>query len=258
MLTATKKQKDLFIDAGFEGLFLVSTPLDGYRRVRREKGNSISRTRRTKMTLKPGTHFAFTGIDGAGKSTQAGFLAKHIRDNFGPTYLFEPRTDLVSQLLVNLAWQYGGTGRRKYFGDYAVDLSKAFDVIRDHFGMEAPLLAAGMNVVTPRSSYCRLATAIGMSGGRDKRIEQVLDLIPRPDLLFWIDVDPAVAFQRITARGIDTEDLEFLQAFCGALRTMPESKDWVRIDGNKRIEEISDEIKKYVNDFFNNRAAGHR
>lgn len=64
------------------------------------------------MGIRPGAHFAFTGIDGAGKSTQAGLLAKYVRDNFGPTYLFEPRTDLVSQLMVDLAWQHGRVGRR--------------------------------------------------------------------------------------------------------------------------------------------------
>lgn len=202
------------------------------------------------MILKSGVHFAFTGIDGAGKSTQAGLLAKYVRDNFGPTYLFEPRTDLVSQLMVDLAWQYGRVGRREYFGNYAVDFAKAFDVVRDHFGTAAPLLAAGMHVVTPRSSYCRLATSIGMSGERDKRIEQVLCLIPKPDLLFWLDVDPNVAFQRITARGIDVEDPDFLQAFCNALRNMPEAKSWVRIDGNKGIGEISYEIKEHVAWFF--------
>lgn len=202
------------------------------------------------MEVKLGSHFAFTGIDGAGKSTQAGLLAKFVRDNFGPTYLFEPRTDLVSQLMVDLAWQYGRTGRREYFGHYAVDFAKAFDVIRDHFGTAAPLLAAGMHVISPRSSYCRLATAIGMSGERDKRIEQVLGLIPKPDLLFWLDVDPEVGFQRITARGIDAEDFEFLQAFCGALRGMSERTAWIRIEAARRVEEISEEIRRHVCDYF--------
>lgn len=202
------------------------------------------------MSLKPGAHFAFTGIDGAGKSTQAGLLAKYVRDNFGPTYLFEPRTDLVSQLMVDLAWQYGRVGRREYFGHYAVDFAKAFDVVKDHFGTAAPLLAGGMHVVTPRSSYCRLATSIGMSGERDKRIEQVLGLIPKPDLLFWLDIDPDVAHKRITARGIDAEDIDFLQAFCSALRAMPESKNWIRINGNRGVREISSEILGYVAEFF--------
>lgn len=202
------------------------------------------------MTLKPGAHIAFTGIDGAGKSTQAGLLAKYVRDNYGPTYLFEPRTDLVSQLMIDLAWQYGRVGRREYFGHYAVDFAKAFDGIRDYFGTAAPLLAAGMHVITPRSVYCRLATSIGESGERDKRLEQVLGLIPKPDLLFWIDVDPTVAFQRITARGIDAEDPNFLQVFCNALRSMPEVKDWVSIDGNRGVEQISLEIIEEVTEFF--------
>ena len=200
--------------------------------------------------MKTGTHFVFTGIDGAGKSTQAGLLAKYVRDNFGPTYLSEPRTDLISQLMVVLAWQYGRMDRREYFGHYAVDFAKAFDVVRDYFGTPAPLLAAGMHVIEPRSSYCRLATSIGMYGKRDERIAHVLGLIPKPNLLFWLDTEPDVAFQRITARGIDTMDLDFLEVFCSALRSMPEAKNWVRIDGNRGIEEISREITEHVAEFF--------
>jgi thymidylate kinase len=159
-------------------------------------------------------------------------------------------------MMVNLAWQHGRVGRREYFGDYAVDFAKAFDVVRDHFGTAVPLLAAGMHVVTPRSAYCRLATSIGMGGFRDKRIEQVLSLIPDPDLLFWIDIEPELALARITARGIDSEDLDFLRAFCFALRGMPEARGWIRIDGDQAIQQVSQEIREHVRQFFEKRAPG--
>lgn len=197
-----------------------------------------------------GVHLAFTGIDGAGKSTQAGYLALHMSTKYGPTYFAEPRTDLVSKLLHRLAWQHGQTSRRKYFGDHVVDFSKSFDVVRDHFSTLEPLLIAGMHVVEPRSVPCRTAMALAMSGTRDEKTEQVLSLIPKPDLLFWIDTDPELALERVKRRGIDSENLHDLQLFHAAYHQMPESSNWVRIDGNQSENEVAEQVRCHVDRFL--------
>ena len=208
----------------------------------------------TKGLLLPwasGLHIAFTGIDGAGKTTQAGMLAYHIQQRYGSTYLAEPRTDFISKLLHVLAQQHGKTGRREYFGHHVVDFAKAFDVVRDYYSNIAPLLAAGMHVVEPRSIYCRTVMALAMSGARDTKTEQVLALIPKPDLLFWIDTDPPVALERVEKRGIDVEKLEDLQRFSDAFHKMQPSTDWIRLDGNATRKKIFNEIKKRVDTLFN-------
>jgi len=199
---------------------------------------------------KTGLHIAFTGIDGAGKTTQAGKLAFHIKQKYGPTYLAEPRTDLVSQMLHVLAWKHGQTSRREYFGDHIVDFSKAFDVVRDYYSTVAPLLASGMHVVEPRSIFCRIAMAFAMNGARDKKTEQVLSVIPKPNLLFWVDTNPSVALARIQRRGIDTEKLEDLRRFSRAYHKMPESADWVQIQGDKAQKTLEKEIRRHVDDLF--------
>ncbi len=94
--------------------------------------------------LKRGIHIQFTGIDGAGKSTQAGKLTYYLLKKYGPTYLAESRTDFVSKLMHTLVWQHGHTDRRTYYGDHVVDFAKAFDVIRNHNTEIEPLLTAGM------------------------------------------------------------------------------------------------------------------
>lgn len=206
--------------------------------------------RKPPVSWKAGIHVAFTGIDGAGKTTQAGKLAHYIQQKYGRTYLAEPRTDLISQLLHVLAWQHGQKGRREYFGNHIVDFSKAFDVVRDYYATIAPLLAAGMHVVEPRSIYCRSVMAFAMSGSRDEKTEEVLSIIPKPNLLFWIDISPAIALTRIQKRGTDTETLENLRKFSGAYHKMPTSTDWVPIDSDRARNKVFNEIKKRVDPLF--------
>ena len=207
--------------------------------------------RKPPVPWKVGLHIAFTGIDGAGKTTQAGKLAFHVQQTYGRTYLAEPRTDLISQLLHVLAWQNGQKGRREYFGNHIVDFSKAFDVVRDYYATIAPLLAAGMHVVEPRSIYCRSVMAFAMSGSRDQKTEQVLSIIPKPDLLFWIDTSPFVALARIRKRGTDDEKLATLQRFSRAYEGMPEPRDWIRINGDRTQKRIFNEIRKHTDTLFN-------
>lgn len=202
------------------------------------------------LPWKPGIHIAFTGIDGSGKSTQAGKLTHHIQQKYGRAYLAEPRTDLTSQLLHILARQHGKTGRRQYFGDSLVDFSKAFDVVRDYYATVAPLLAAGMHIVEPRSIYCRIAMALGKSGSRDEKLDQVLAVIPPPDMLFWIDTDPKVALAGIQKRATDSEELDTLQQFSKAYRKMPETTNWIHIDGDETQGKIFNQIKKNADTLF--------
>ncbi len=199
---------------------------------------------------KQGVHFGFTGIDGSGKSTQAGHLAFYMKKRFGPTYLAEPRTDMISQLLHSLAWHHGKVGRRKYYGNRMVDFAKSFDVVRDYQTTLVPLLSAGTHVVEPRSVFCRSAMAFAMNGERDIKTEEVLGLIPKPDLLFWLDTKPDIALERINRRAIDCETLRDLQLFYDAYHKIPESRNWIHIDGNAEELAIAEQIRKHVDAFF--------
>ncbi len=203
-----------------------------------------------RASVKRGVHIQYTGINGAGKSTQAGKLTYHLLKRCGPTYLAESRTDFASKLMDSLAWQYGHTDRRTYYSDHVVDFAKAFDVVRNHNTEIEPLLAAGMHVVEPRSIYCRTAMALAMSGMRDDKTEQLLDLIPKPDLLFWIDTDPLVALGRVQKRGTDFEKLEDLEKFSAAFRAMFPLQKWVRIDGGMSRQKIFLETCKHVDVLF--------
>ncbi len=92
--------------------------------------------------------------------------------------------------------------------------------------------------------------AFAMTGERDEKTEQLLDLIPKPDLLLWVDTDPQIALGRVQKRGIDIEKLDDLEKFSEALRAMYPSQSWLRIDGNAAQQRIFLEIRKCVDGIF--------
>ena len=92
--------------------------------------------------------------------------------------------------------------------------------------------------------------ALGKSGKRDDKLDQVLAIIPKPDILFWIDTDPNVALSRMRKRGTDSEELSTLQQFHKAYSKIPEKADWVHIDGNLTQKKTFDAIRKNADTLF--------
>jgi dTMP kinase len=52
-------------------------------------------------------------------------------------------------------------------------------------------------------------------------------------------VDPAVAYERIEARGYDHEDMAYLEAASAAYRSLPEYADFVVVDANGTLAEVA-------------------
>lgn len=204
---------------------------------------------RLSVPWKRGTHIAFTGIDGAGKSTQAGKLALYVEEHYGKAYLAEPRNDFVSKTMHVLAGHHGKS-RREYYSDHVVDFAKAFDVVQNHYTTLEPLLVAGMHVIEPRSIYCRIMMTLAMSEVRDEKTEEVLSLIPKPDMLFWLDTHPEIAFQRVRKRGIDVEVLDDLKKFSAAYRTSAKGMRWIRVRGNGTASMIFNDVRRHTDRIF--------
>jgi len=200
------------------------------------------------MTVR-GAHIAFGGIDGAGKSVQAAKLVRRLCDAGQPGYLLEGKEDFVVQVMRSIAGRRGQSVRA-YFGSDAVDLAKAFDTLRDQVHMVAPLTANGTFVVQPRTAYDRLALARAAGSRNLQAIEEVSFYAGVPDLTIWIDVPVDVALERIERRGIDWEDPVALRQFANHLSAMAPNHDWLRIDGNRDIDTVHEEIWTEVESRF--------
>jgi thymidylate kinase len=193
-----------------------------------------------------GAHIAFAGIDGAGKSTQGGKLAKRLNDLGFVAYLFEGKEDFAVQVMRAVAAKRGARTIRAFFGHEGTDLAKAFDTLRDQIHIVEPLKKNGCIVVQPRTGFDRIALAKSFGSSNLEQVEAVTLFGGCPDLTLWLDVPVELAVERITRRGIDSEDPEMLRRFRGSLGEMAQQHPWVKLCGCGDATEVHQRIWQVV------------
>ena len=197
-----------------------------------------------------GTYIGFTGIDGAGKSTQAGYLSRHLTDQGRRVFYFESKEEFALQIMETVSASHGHSSARAYFGHDWVDQAKSLDVLRDHLKIVRPIIENGGIVVAPRTGYCRLAIAAMYGSTEVEKLEEIIHLGGRPDLTFWMDVPSDTAVGRIEARNIDREDPAMLAAFAEVLESMCARYGWIRIDASRSAEDIHRDVVRHVQAFL--------
>lgn len=193
-----------------------------------------------------GRYIAFTGIDGAGKSTQAGQLAQYLRGTGRHVYLAEAKENFTVEMLSAIAHRNGHASPRLYYGLESFDLARALDALRDHTHLVAPLLQGGSDVVAPRSPYCRLGLMRAHGSRNVRKVEEILLYAGAPDLVVFVDVPAELAHERIRRRGTDEEDLALLKRFHDALREISRGAGWIEVDGSGPAARVAAEVRRQV------------
>ncbi|WP_321905606.1 nucleoside/nucleotide kinase family protein [Paraburkholderia tropica] len=168
--------------------------------------------------MRKGLHIAFSGVDGAGKSTQAARVARYLDERGRSSFRFENKSEYALQVMKTAALRNGVVDGRSYFGNELFDFAKSIEVVRDHFTLIEPIINSGVDVVVPRSIICRIALARAFGLSDANFIRNVYDLTPPPDVIFWLDISGRVAAERVEKRGVDKEDPDFLEIFSFCLK----------------------------------------
>jgi dTMP kinase len=187
---------------------------------------------------------ALVGIDGSGKTTQAHLLATALADRGLP------------------ASYRRNAGGRRWFGRLAAALGRRDG---EHLlGRKTMLFVestlrwlsilrtllrrkiTGEVAVMDRYAICQYASIRAHAktprperlNRAERRARLAYRIFPKPDVTFLLEVDPAVAYDRIEQRGYDHEDLVYLQAAAAAYRALPEYSDFVVVDANGTPAEV--------------------
>lgn len=164
-----------------------------------------------------------TGIDGSGKSTAARALVSAVQ------------ADGRKALLLN---NHAGRRSMSVLGDrlgfrWPVRLADAVETTFRIINVLASHARAGRFdglVLMDRHLYCQLALRASRGLPRGRLLPMLLAALPAPDAVIHLDADPAVAHQRIRARGTDNETLAELVSFRDAYRSLPEYPQFTVID----------------------------
>lgn len=188
-----------------------------------------------------GTYVAFEGGEGCGKSTQAQLLA----DRVGALVTREPGGTPLGAELRRLVLTPGEAP----VSPRAETLLMAADRAQHMVEVVNPALAVGRHVVSDRSAFSSLAY---QGGGRELGVDAVHGINDWalagqwPDLVVLLDLDPAVAGQRLD-RGLDRLEQEAVDFHLRVRKTFLElaaadSGRWTVVSGALPIEEVSSAV----------------
>ena len=194
----------------------------------------------------PGKFIVFEGLDGSGQSTQAALLKDFlIKQDYQVVLTKEPTRD-------------SGAGKKirqildEKIKEKPAELQKLFAKDREEHlqNIIVPALEQGKFVISDRyffSSFC-----FGVSDGVDLDwLIKLNDNFLLPDLSFILKVSPRVCLERINKRRTAKtlfEKEEKLTKVWENYEKMPQRFENIHIiDGERPIEEVSEEIKNIVN-----------
>lgn len=167
-----------------------------------------------------------TGIDGSGKTAAAQALARDRGALLLSNYAGRRRMSL-------LAARFGLRFPAR-LSDAVETTIRTFNVLVSHArARNQPGL-----VVMDRHLFCQLALRQAKGLPRGRFLPCLLRILPKPDMVVHLVVDPEQALRRVLARGTDTESLEELSGLDAAYRSLPEYEDFVKIDASGNPDEV--------------------
>ncbi|WP_238428469.1 dTMP kinase [Frankia nepalensis] len=186
-----------------------------------------------------------TGVDGAGKTTLARWLADELTTTGTPALYFK---NAAGRRIVNrVAHRLGLRDSGHLLGRDGRAVTET--VFRWVTIARAILLAVVTRrvAVMDRYTYCQYAV-MRARGDRGERIARALyAAFPRPDITFYLAVPADEAARRVEARGRDLEDPVHLAAYDSAYRSLPEFDGFAVIDASGPQQEVATALRKHLN-----------
>ncbi len=194
-----------------------------------------------------GLFICIEGIDGSGKTTQAKLLIEKLMQVHKKISLYSyPTHDS----------RYGKIIREEFLaGKVEMSVEEQFllyllDMQSDKKKIMSEL-ALGRIVMSERYFISTIAyqSAGSFDYEKAKAVEEIMAL-PRPDIVFYIDLEPEIAFERKKKQKGKTDRFESAREYMNKVRNVYEklyaerygAKTWIRIDGTKNEEEIAEFI----------------
>lgn len=182
-------------------------------------------------------HIEFAGVDGSGKSTQAGLLAYALSSQ---CLVRERKETGLLDLLTRLALMESGDPIRAFGADTFFLLR----MMEAHLDDERALRARcdqDVVLISPRSQLDRVAAALA-SGVKERTLVALKELASAhcPAVGIFLAVDPDIALERIAARGGEPEpDREFFHAFAKHLGMLAKRNGYREVDASRDADHVS-------------------
>lgn len=203
-------------------------------------------------TRRPGIFITFEGVEGCGKSTQAGLLAHRLESaGVSVRLLREPGGTLIGEAIREILLDPANSGLDARAELLLYEASRAQLVAE----VIEPALAAGEVVVCDRffdSTTAYQGYARGLSLAEIETLNRAATGGLDPDLTVLVDVDPELGLERARSesRGADRLESEALSFHVrvreGFLAIAAEQDRVVVVDGGGSVDEAAERVERAV------------
>jgi thymidylate kinase len=207
----------------------------------------------------------FTGMDGSGKTTHAKTLAKvmeehgiknkYVWNRFEPSIVLRPFMAIASVLFLHGRDVFGNyieysNSKKRLFRNHFLSAMYQYIVLVDYYlqillRIKIPLIF-GKTIICDRYVYDTIVDLTVYSHYTNAKIKNMLKnlfyLLPKPNLIFLIDLPEVVAFQRKE----DTPSIEYLRERRDIYLHIGKEQGMVILDGSKELNELEGLIRKEV------------
>lgn len=146
---------------------------------------------------KEGKLIVFEGIDGSGKTTQAKFLVDYLQKN-GIDVVFTEwaGSKNVGEYIKKMREDKIEVNPKSFSLLYAADFAERLEEVIN------PALSSGKTVICDRYFYTAIArdTTLGVD---EDYVKSIYSLAPEPDIIFYFDVPPKMALERLIKRAVE-------------------------------------------------------
>jgi dTMP kinase len=207
-----------------------------------------------------GSFIVVEGPDASGRSTQIQKITEKLEaDGHAVVNTGLKRSDLISKGIIEAKRNY--VGRRTMALYYAADFADQLE------NKIIPALKAGFVVISDRYIYTLIARS-SVRGINKNWLHQLHSFAIKPDLIFYLDVDPYNLIHRVFKKnksldyyesgadlGISDDIFDSFIKYQYLLKKefviMQKKYGLIDIDGDKHIEDIYNQIQSKISEFLN-------
>jgi dTMP kinase len=205
-----------------------------------------------------GLLICFEGIDGSGKTTLSKLLVEDLLALKIPVIYRSQPTDseLGAYIRKQLKLESESLQHRQHYEDFMSCLFAAdrYNSLYDPNNGVLKLLKDGVNVVCDRY----IASGLAYPNGSIGIPEALNENFPRPDITFYLDLDPPLAVERLNARDVSIdcyESLNELERVYSRYKDICEYLSFtVSLDSSKPIEQLRKLTKRCISNLLSSAA----
>jgi dTMP kinase len=193
-----------------------------------------------------GTFMAFEGIDGSGKTTLAAIVSQALREKGLDVEVIRTKTDAQEVDFQRFVDGFGlASNSLAYMFLFQAMHARKWELVRD-------ARSAGKIVIADRWNYSFYVyhNCFGPLKDLPDETKHLLDLLAfhgmRPDLLFFVEIDPGTAIMRRKRRGDEipdpnTEEL-YYSTVANEYRRLVGIDRGIILDGNRDWRDLTNEV----------------